>query len=275
MRHEARGTSIRSPRRSSRPPVLLLLLAAVMLLAIVAPVVSILLKIDSRFLESCMLDGEAYKAIGLSFAAAACATLVALLLGVPLAYVCARYPFPGRSLVEALVTLPILIPHVAAGVALLVTFGRGSLMGKALQGTGWSLIDSFAGIVAAMLFVSFAYLFSAVRDGFAAIDRRVEAMAQILGATPMQTFFTIALPQVRRHVISGAVMMWARGISEFGAIVVIAYHPMVASVLLYQRLNAHGLEHARPVAIMLILISLVILIPVAILRRRREKRTVD
>ena len=256
-------------RQSRRPPVLLLVLAAVMFFLIVAPVLGILLKIDSEFFQACLWDREGYRAIGLSFAAAACATVVALILGVPLAYVCGRYSFPGRSVVEALVTLPILIPHVAAGVALLVTFGRGSLMGRALQASGLTLIDNFAGIVAAMLFVSFAHLFSAVRDGFAAVDRRTEAMAQLLGATPMQTFRTIAVPQVKRHIISGAVMMWARGISEFGAIVVIAYHPMVASVLLYQRLNAQGLAHARPVAIMLIVISLIILIPVSILRRRK------
>lgn len=259
-----------NPRKTPRPPVLLILLAAVMLFLILAPVLSILLKIDSEFFKACRWDHEGLRAIGLSFGAAGCATVLALILGIPLAYVCARYPFPGRSVVEALVTLPILIPHVAAGVALLVTFGRGSIMGKALQATGLSLIDNFAGIVAAMLFVSFAHLFSAVRDGFAAVDRRTEAMAQLLGATPMKTFTTVALPQVRRHIISGAVTMWARGISEFGAVVVIAYHPMVAPVLLYQRLTAHGLEHALPVAIMLIVISLLILIPVSILRRRRD-----
>lgn len=265
----------RPPKKASstttgRPPILLLLLAALMLFMIVAPVLSILFKIDGEFFKMLMWDREAYRAIGLSFAAAACATVLALVFGVPLAYVCARYPFPGRSLVEAMVTLPILIPHVAVGVALLVTFGRGSLMGRALQASGFSLIDNFAGIVAAMLFVSFAYLFSAARDGFATIDKRTEAMAQILGATPMQMFRTIALGQARRHIISGAVMMWSRGISEFGAIVVIAYHPMVASVLLYQRLNAHGLKYALPVAIMLILISLLVLVPITILRQRRD-----
>jgi len=249
---------------------LLIVMAVPILFMIVAPVLTILFKIDSEFIRVWMWDREALRAIGLSFAAAGCATVLAIVFGVPLAYVCARYRFPGRSAMEGLITLPILIPHVAAGVALLVAFGRDSLMGRALQAGGLRLIDHFAGIVAAMLFVSFAYLYSAVRDGFLSLNKRVEAAACLLGATPLRAFWSVALPQVRRHIVSGSVMMWARGISEFGAIVVIAYHPMVASVLLYQRLNAHGLAYARPVAIMLILISLLILIPVSILHRRGD-----
>lgn len=258
------------PAKSVRPPLALIVLAVPMLVMIIAPVLTILCKIDSEFLRVWLWDRQAWRAIGVSFAAAACATVLAIGFGVPLAYICARYRFPGRSVMEGLITLPILIPHVAAGVALLVVFGRDSLMGQALHAGGIRLIDSFAGIVAAMLFVSFAYLFSAVRDGFLSLNTRVEAAACLLGATPLRAFWSVALPQVRRHIVSGSVMMWARGISEFGAIVVIAYHPMVASVLLYQRLNAHGLAYARPVAILLILISLLILIPVSILHRRRD-----
>ncbi len=253
-----------------KPPLLLIILAALILILVAAPVIFILLKIDGEFVRVWMWDRQMLRAIFLSFAAAACATVIAVVLGVPLAYLCARYRFPGRSIIEGLITLPILIPHVAAGVALLVTFGRDSLMGRALQASGLQLIDSFFGIVAAMLFVSFAFLFSAVRDGFIATGTRSEAAARLLGAGKLHAFWTVALPQVRRHIVSGSVMMWARGISEFGAIVIIAYHPMVASVLLYQRLNAHGLAYARPVAIMLILISLLILIPISFLNRRRE-----
>ena len=254
-----------------RPSLALIVLAAFMLFMIAAPIVSILLKIDGEFVRVWMWDKQMLGAIGLSFSAAACATVIAFVFGVPLAYVCARYNFPGRSLVEGLMTLPILIPHVAAGVALLITFGKDSLFGRALQANGIQIIDSFIGIVAAMLFVSFAYLFSAVRDGFIATGRRSEIMARILGASALRAFWSVALPQVRRHIVSGSIMMWARGISEFGAVVIIAYHPMVASVLVYQRLNAHGLAYARPVAIMLIIISLLILIPVSILNRRTER----
>ena len=253
-----------------RPPLILIALAAVMLFMIAAPVAGILCRIDSEFLTVQMWNTEMLGAIGLSFTAAACATIISLVFGIPLAYLCARYHFPGRSLIDALMTLPILIPHVAAGVALLVTIGKNSPLGRALHSVGLEFIDNFAGIVAAMLFVSFAYLYSAVRDGFATTSVRAEAMARILGATPLQAFWTIALPQARRHILSGSVMMWARGISEFGAVVIIAYHPMVASVLTYQRLNAHGLQYARPVAIMLILISMVILIPISIMNRGKK-----
>ena len=254
----------------NRPPLILLAFAALAVFFLVAPVVGILLKIDGEFFRVWMWDTQVLRAIGLSLVAAGCATVLAVVFGVPLAYICARYKFPARSVLEGLITLPILIPHVAAGVALLITFGRGSLLGRAMQASGLNIIDSFAGIVAAMLFVSFAYLFSAVRDGFVSLDQRDEAMARILGAGPLRAFWTVALPQVRRYIVSGSIVMWARGISEFGAVVVIAYHPMVASVLLYQRLNAHGLAYSRPVAIMLIIVSLIILIPVSMLNRRRD-----
>ena len=253
-----------------RPAMVLLVPAGLMLFLIAAPIVCMLLKIDGEFVRVWMWDAQILKAIGLSLIASACATVIAIVLGVPLAYLCARYDFPGRSLIEGIITLPILIPHVAAGVALLVTFGGDSLLGRAMRATGLELIDSFAGIVAAILFVSFPFLFAAVRDGFVTTGRREETMARVLGATPWQGFWTIAVPQVRRHIVSGAVMMWARGISEFGAVVIIAYHPMVASVLLYRRFDVHGLAYARPVAIMLILMSLLVLVPVLILNRRRR-----
>lgn len=255
---------------AERPPGILLAPAVVMLFLVAAPILGILSRINGEFFTVWMWDGQIIRAIGLSLAASAVATVIAIVFGVPLAYLCARYKFPGRAIVEGLMTLPILIPHVAAGVALLVTFGHDSLLGRAMRAAGIELIDSFAGIVAAILFVSFPYLFSAVRDGFITTGRRSETMARILGATPWQAFWTISLRQVRPHIVSGSVMMWARGISEFGAIVIIAYHPMVSSVLLYQRLNAHGLSFASPVAIMLILVSLAVLVPVVILNRRRH-----
>jgi len=252
-----------------RPPVVLMVLGGIMLFFMAAPVLSVLLKIDGDFVRLWLWDTEMLRAIGLSFAAAGCATAIAVVFGVPLAYVCARYAFPGRSIVEGIITLPILIPHVAAGVALLVTFGKGSLLGRALEASGLEFIDNFAGIVAAMLFVSFTYLFAAVREGFAAASQRTEAMGRMLGASGLGAFWTVSLGQTRRHIVSGAVMMWARGISEFGAVVIIAYHPMVASVLVYRRLNEYGLSYAQPVVIMLILIGLGLLAPMLLLKGRR------
>ena len=111
-----------------------------------------------------------------------------------------------------------------------------------------------AGISVAMAFVSVPFLINAARDAFAAVPERLERAARTLGASPGRVFFTISVPLAWRGIVSGMILMWARGISEFGAVVIIAYHPMTTPVMVFQRFNDHGLAYARSVAVLLILI---------------------
>ena len=89
------------------------------------------------------------------------------------------------------------------------------------------------------------------------MDVRLENVARTLGASPWQTFIHVSLPLTWRSILSGGVMMWARGISEFGAVLILAYHPMIAPILVYERFESFGLEYARPVAVLLVLICLI------------------
>jgi molybdate/tungstate transport system permease protein len=231
-------------------------LGGLLLLFIVLPLISILLGTSLDQFLLAMTDPEVMHSIGLTFSAGATATLSALFTGVPLAYLLARRKFRGRQLVEALVNLPIIIPHTAAGVALLLVFGRRGLLGQWLTPLGITFTDNFGGIVVGMTFVSLPFLVNLSRESFALIDEELERVALIDGASPWQAFWHVTLPQAWRGVLAGALMMWARGISEFGAVVILAYHPKIVPVLVFERFEGFGLAAAQPVAALLVVVAL-------------------
>jgi molybdate/tungstate transport system permease protein len=232
------------------------ILGGLLLLFVILPLVSTLLGTTPEQFWLALTDSEVFLSIGLTFAAAATATGLALLTGVPLAYLLARRKFYGRELIGALINLPVIIPHTAAGVALLLVFGRRGLLGQWLTPLGITFTDNFGGIVVGMLFVSLPFLVNMSREAFSLLDDELENVALIDGASPWQAFLLVSLPQAWRGVLSGAVMMWARGISEFGAVVILAYHPKIVPVLVYERFNGFGLGAAQPVAALLILVAL-------------------
>jgi molybdate/tungstate transport system permease protein len=233
------------------------LAGGLLILFVILPLISTLLATTpSGFLES-FSDPELLNSIGLTFSAAAIATALAMITGVPLAYLMARRNFRGKHLIDAIINLPLVIPHTAAGVALLLVFGGHGLLGQMLLPLGITFTDNPAGIVVAMLFVSLPFLVNMSREAFAATDEELERVALTDGASLWQAFWHITLPQAWRGVLGGAVMMWARGISEFGAVVILAYHPKIAPILVYERYEGFGLKSAEPATLLLILIALV------------------
>jgi molybdate/tungstate transport system permease protein len=227
---------------------------------VVLPLVSTLLSTTPVDFIKSFGDPEILQSIGLTFGAAAIATTLALVTGVPLAYMLARRKFSGKRLLEAIINLPVVIPHTAAGIALLLVFGRRGLLGQWFSPLGITFTDNVAGIVVAMLFVSLPFLVNLSREAFALVDEEYEKVALIDGASQWQAFFNVTLPLAWRGVLGGAVMMWARGISEFGAVVILAYHPKIVPVLIYERFEGFGLDAAQPIAILLILVALVVFI---------------
>lgn len=227
---------------------------------VVLPLISTLLSTTpAEFIKS-FSDPEILQSIGLTFGAAAIATMLALVTGIPLAYLLARRKFTGKRLLEAIINLPVVIPHTAAGIALLLVFGRRGLLGQWFSPLGITFTDNLAGIVVAMLFVSLPFLVNLSREAFALVDEEYEKVALIDGASQWQAFFNVTLPLAWRGVLGGAVMMWARGISEFGAVVILAYHPKIVPVLIYERFEGFGLDAAQPIALLLILVALVVFI---------------
>ena len=232
-------------------------LGALLVLFIVVPLARTVTASSPSLLWQTLLDAEVRNAISLTLYASFIATLLALICGVPLAYLLARVDFPGKGVVEGIIDLPVVVPHSAAGIALLMVFGRQAPLGQVFSLLGLRFVSAVPGIVIAMLFVSLSFLVNAAREGFEAVDPRMERVARTLGASPWEAFWRVSFPLAWRSILSGAIMMWARGLSEFGAVVILAYHPMVAPVLIYQRFESFGLAYAQPVAALMILICLV------------------
>ena len=247
------------------------LLAACLLAFVLWPLLQTVFSTSPQDLWATIQDPRVRGAIGLTFYASAIATGIALLTGVPLAYLLARHNFPGKGLIQGLIDLPIVVPHTAAGIALLLVFGRQGLLGKAFGEIGIRFVSSVPGIVIAMLFVSMPFLVNAAREGFSAVDERLEQAARTLGASPWAAFRRVALPLAKRSILSGTILMWARGLSEFGAVVILAYHPMVAPVLLYERFESYGLSYARPVAVWILLTSLGVFLALRAVAGRRGR----
>lgn len=229
---------------------LLAAFAAACLIVILVPVLYLMFSSRPETVWAALQDREVYESLALTFSCGLLATLLGLVLGTPLAYLLARSDFPGKRLVQGVIDVPIVIPHPVAGIALLLLF------------RGWSSsispVGNWKGIVLAMFFVSVSLLVNAAQEGFRAIPQQMEWTSRSLGVSAMQTFFQVSLPLNRRNLLAGAIMMWARSISEFGSIVILVYNPKVTSILIYDRFASFGLSHALPVAVILIWISVLL-----------------
>ena len=247
--------------------VVVAVVASLFLLFIVGPVAGLVAEGGARGLGALGSDAELRRSLLLTALTATLATLLGVLGGTPIAYLLARRAFRGKALLAALMDLPLVIPHPVAGIALLLVLGRGSTVGSALYAAGFRIAGSPTGIVCAMLFVSAPLYVSAARESFARVDARFEAVARTLGDDAWRAFRRVTLPLSSRGLTAAAIVMWARAVSEFGAIVILTYNPKVASVLSYDRFTAFGLREALPVAAVLVLLAL---IPLAELRALRS-----
>ncbi len=249
--------------------VLTALVASSFLLFLAVPVLGLVAAGGAHGIAELASDVELRDALVLTAITATAATVLGAVGGTPIAYFIARRAFRGRALVAAMLDLPLMIPHPVAGIALLLALGRQSPLGRALLAVGFRISGSAVGIVCAMLFVSAPLFLSAAREAFVRVDPRYEAVARTLGDPAWRVFRRVTLPLARRGLIAAAVVMWARAISEFGAIVILTYNPKVASVLSYDRFTSYGLPEALPVAAVLIVLAV---IPLTMLRALRYER---
>ena len=246
-----------------------LLLAGVALLFIVAPLIGLLFSTTFPDIFATSADTQVRLAIWISLGVSAAATSLCMFIAIPLAYLLARFNFWGKGLVQGIIDLPIVIPHSAAGIAVLGLVSRDSMLGSWAQAIGINLVDNPIAIGLAMAFVSIPFLINAARDGFEAVPIRLEQAARCLGASSTKVFWSVALPLAKRSVLSGLVLMFARGMSEFGAVVIVAYHPMTAPVLIFDRFQSFGLAYARPVAVLFVTICLVVFIGLRLLGQKK------
>jgi molybdate/tungstate transport system permease protein len=255
---------------SNRTQALFAVLGTLLVLFIAWPLLRTVTGSQPAIVWQTLLEAEVRGAILLTLYSSALATGIAFITGVPLAYLLARVEFPGKRLVEGIIDVPIVVPHSAAGIALLMVFGRRSFLGRAFERFGLRFVSAGPGIVIAMLFVSLSFLVDSAREGFESVDPRLERVARTLGASPWQAFWRVSFPLAWRSILSGMILMWARGLSEFGAVIILAYHPMIAPVLLYQRFESFGLTYALPVAAIIIVICLIIFVALRLLAQEND-----
>jgi molybdate transport system permease protein len=256
---------------NGRVPLVLALPAAAGLAFLVLPLVGLLARTPWSELPARLAAPGVADALRLSLVTATAATIVSVVLGVPLAWLLARRAFPGRRLVRALVTLPLVLPPVVGGVALLLVFGRRGLLGGWLESSfGVTVPFTTTAVVLAETFVAMPFLVVSVEGALRAADARYDEAAATLGATPWTAFRRVTLPLIMPGVAAGAVLCWARALGEFGATITFAG-------------NFPGRTQTMPLAVYLalesdpaaaIVLSLLLLtVSVAILAGLRERWT--
>jgi molybdate transport system permease protein len=236
---------------------------------LLVPLLALLVRAPWRGLPRLLSDPTALTALRLSLECATAATAVSLVLGAPLAWVLARARFPGLAVLRALVTVPLVLPPVVGGLALLLAFGRNGLAGRYLQAWfGFTLPFSTAGVVVAETFVAMPFLVVAVEGALRSADRDLEEAAATLGARRLAVFGRVTLPLVAPSVLAGAVLCWARALGEFGATITFAgNYPGTTQTMpltIYDKLQTDP-EPAIALSLVLLLAAAVVL---ALLRDR-------
>ena len=220
-----RGASevVRTSTENRRPPTGAVLLGGLAALLVVLPMAGLLWRAPWRGLGSILREPDVGQAIWLSIGCSLSAAAISVALGTPIAWVLARFSFPGRALVRALVALPMVLPPVVGGVALLAAFGRNGVLGIWLdRWFGLTLPFTTVGVVLAETFVAMPFLVIAAEAGFRAADSRLEEAARSFGARPWTVFRRVTLPIAWPALAAGAVLSWARAIGEFGASITFA-----------------------------------------------------
>jgi molybdate transport system permease protein len=207
---------------------------------------------------------EARQALWLSLQTSLAATALAAVVGIPLAWVQARTEYRGQAVVRGLTTVPMVLPPVVGGVALLLALGRRGIAGDALGAVGIHLPFHLAGAVVAEAFVAMPFLVLSVESAIRAVDVRLEDAARTLGASPWRVFRTVTLPLARTGIVAGLVLGWARALGEFGATITFAGNLPGATrtlpLLVYVRLESGDADAALVLSGLLLVVSLAVIV---------------
>ena len=238
--------------------------AIVAMAFLVVPLVGLVVRAPWRSLDRVLVESQLVEALRLSLFCASAATVLSLVFGVPLAWVLARARFRGRRLLRALVTLPLVLPPVVGGVALLLAFGREGLVGEHLDSWfGVTLPFTTAGVVVAETFVAMPFLVVTVEGAFRTADRDYEEAAATLGASRLTVFRRVTLPLIGASLIAGSVLCWARALGEFGATITFAGNfpgrTQTMPIAVYLALERDP-EAAIALSLVLLAVSVVVLV---------------
>jgi len=249
-------------RRHGLAPVVL---AAGALALVGLPLAGLAQRVPWSTIGTDLRQHEALQALRLSVVCSLGALALSAVLGLPLAWVLARHRFPGRSLARALVTLPMVVPPVVGGIALLYAFGRRGFAGRWLYAvTGWRLPFTAGGAILAETFVAMPFLVVTAEAAFRSHDRRAEEAAATLGASPAYRFRRVTLPAVAPSLAAGAALCWARALGEFGATITFAGNfpgtTQTMPLAIYLDIESGNDGVALALSLVLLVVSLLVLV---------------
>ncbi|WP_421077589.1 ABC transporter permease [Methanothermococcus sp. Ax23] len=184
-------------------------------------VLAIVGKVSIGTLQEAIFSKEIQFAVKLSLMTASIATLLGVIVGAPSAYALARYNFKGKELIDSLIDLPVILPPLISGFALLVFFGN-TLIGRVITENIINVVFSPTGIIVAQFFVATPFIIKTSKAVFEGIDEKYEHIAQSLGMTKLKTFFKVVLPMAKNGILAGMILAWARSMGEFGATLMLA-----------------------------------------------------
>jgi molybdate transport system permease protein len=254
--------SVRNRTAAREVPLPVLIAAAIGALLFVVPLAGLVWRAPWSAAWSVLSSGPARTALRLSLETSLAATGIAIVLGVPLAWVQARVAYPGRSVVRALTLLPMVLPPVVGGIALLLALGRKGLVGRYLDDVGVHLPFHVLGAITAETFVAMPFLVLTVEAAIRSADRRYEEAARTLGSSPARAFWRITLPSIRPTLVAGAVLCWARALGEFGATITFAGNApgktQTLPLFVYTTLEGSNADAAIVLSLVLVAVSLVV-----------------
>jgi len=250
-----------------------LVLSGSLILLFVLPIVALFTYAPFSRIVAAAGNSAVRESIWFTFYASGLTVLAAVLLAVPLGYVLARHRFLGRSVVEAVVALPVAVPHLLVGLGLFLLFVPGTPLYTWSNALGFTVYDRIWGVVLVMVFVSAPYTVLASDLSFRAVDDRVLESARSLGASPANVFLLVSLPLALRGIVAGLLLTWARAVSEIGGILIIAYvvYPggpytgpttSVISVYIYNLFSGGDLADAAAVSSFFLLVAFAIFLVV-------------
>jgi molybdate transport system permease protein len=246
--------------RESSFKIITILFGLVLAAFIVALLIGVVTHTTPQALVESILSGEIQFAIRLSLITSVISTIFCISVSVPAAYALARYDFPGKNILNTILDVPLALPPLVAGVALLILFGTTSF-GKALAEAGIRFVFTPLGIILAQFFVNMPFMFRVLRSTFQGINPRYEYVAQTLGSTEGGAFWRVTLPMARNGLMAGSIITWCRGIGEFGAALMVAGSTRLQTetlpISLYLNMSCGELPLAIASATILIVISLV------------------
>ncbi len=210
-------------RASGGPPLTMILLGSLFVVFLAVPLGALLWRaLDKEHVWRYVDDPFVTEALKLSLLTSTVTLFVAFAMGTPVAFLLARWRFPGKRIIESMLDLPLVLPPVVAGVALLMAFGRRGVLGSELDMLGIQLPFTTAGVIVAQIFVAAPFYVRSAKAGFTTVGRDIEAAAQVDGASMWRVMLDISVPVAFPAMAAGAVLCWARALSEFGATLLFA-----------------------------------------------------